>query len=150
MQIYADKFAVKGDSGIPEGGIDLVEGTPLDYRIPCTLRSVMGLDFDGFFSKDPKRYDDCYIINNEGFRKTASLYSPESGRKMNVYTDMPALVVFTPPPNERQKDSGRYPAICLETQYVPNAVNCPEYKTCVFRRGEYLCSQTIYEFLNEG
>lgn len=69
---------------------------------------------------------------------------------MNVYTDMPALVVFTPPPNERQRDPGRYPAICLETQYVPNAVNCPEYKTCVFQREEHLCSQTIYEFLIES
>lgn len=64
---------------------------------------------------------------------------------------MPSLILFTPIPRESNK--GKYGktytgncAVCLETQFVPNAKNCPQFKFPVFRKGEKLISTTVYAF----
>jgi len=114
-----------------------VKGTPYDFT--ASRRLGDGAPFDDFFLLRPDR---------DG--PAAELYSPASGRVMRVYTDMPALVLYTPNKEGRPgKDGAWYTgfcAVCLETQYVPNAVNCPGFDAPLFYRGEKLRSRTVYEF----
>ena len=144
LQIDAAQVSVNGASGVPEGENAGVEGTPVDFRIKREIREAIKADTNGFFGSEPNYYDHCLLLQREDFGKIAELVSPQSGRLMRVYTDLPSIMLYTPPP----KEDGRYKAVCIETQFVPNSVNCPNiYRSPVYRKGEKLVSQTIYEFL---
>ena len=148
LKINSDSIAAKGNIGIPTGENINVEGLPVDFTSQRTIREAMESDTSGFFARKPAGYDDCFILSKKGFGEAAVLAASDSGRMMRVSTDMPALIVFTPPPKEAEKGMATvYRSICLETQFVPNAVNCPAYKSPVYRKGERFLSKTVYEFL---
>lgn len=148
LKIDSNTIAAKGRIGMPTGEKRNVAGLPVDFSVRRTLREAMESDSKGFFTRMPAGYDDCFILAKEGFGEAAELIAPDTGRMMRVYTDMPALIVFTPPPRETDGGlPGVYGSICLETQFVPNAVNCPSYRSPVYRKGEKLLSRTVYEFL---
>ncbi|MHB8127793.1 MAG: aldose epimerase family protein [Mobilitalea sp.] len=151
LKIYANYFAPKGEIGMPMGDRSQVIGTPLDFIKTRRIGEAMKDDLIGFFSSKPCIYDDSYILDKSGFGLAAELYSGETGRIMHVYTDMPALIAFTPYAKDMDHGKGGvfytgYCAICLETQYIPNAVNCPQYTSPIFRVNELLHSKTVYVF----
>ena len=151
LRVYARNFAPKGDIGMPVGEICNVKNTPMDFRPPRTLRDGMQSDEIGFFGGKQVLYDDCFIFDKSGFGLGAELVSPANGRTMRVYTDMPAMVLFTPTfplpglgkPN---KASSGYSSLCLETGFVPNAINCPKYDSPLCRKGQKFTSNTVFEF----
>ena len=74
---------------------------------------------------------------------------------MKVLTDMQSVIFFTPDkcPMRKGKRGITYPfygGICLETQYVPNAVNLPEFDSPIFHAGEAMESTTVYAFSVDG
>jgi aldose 1-epimerase len=151
LRICTAEYAPKGKSGVPEGGILPVSGTPLDFTEARTLRQAIDSDGNGYFSHKPEMYDACLILSKSGFGLAAELSSQKSGRVMRVYTDMPALVLFTPTfpmPGKIKPGKARagYSSLCLETQFVPNAVNCPQYLSPICRKGHTFASRTVYEF----
>lgn len=85
-----------------------------------------------------------------GLARAAELVSPSNGRTLNVYTDAEGLILCTPnmphPMTFKGMEFDGFMAICLETQFVPNAVNCPEYRSPIFRKGETMRSRTVYQF----
>ena len=153
--IHADCLAQKGELAVPDGRTLRVDGTPFDFRQPRTIREGIDSDQDDWLPQDKRGYDDFYVLPGKGMRLAAQLYCPDTGRRLNTYTDQQSLVFFTPTncstrPGKRGVTYPDYAGICLETQYVPNAVNCPEFDSPVFRPGEKMESWTIYEFLAEG
>ncbi len=151
LRIDADSTAWVDQYKIPDGRAVDVSGRSSDFRALRNIREAMESDTTGFFKSDPHQYDDFFLLNGEGFRQTAELVSRSAGRRMNVYTDMPCIILYTPyPRTPRDGKDGRtyegYCAVCLETQFVPNAVNCPQFASPVFKTGERLSSTTVYEF----
>ena len=71
----------------------------------------------------------------------ASLYDPKSGRKMEVYTDLPGMQLYCGNyihPNVVGKGGFLYQpryGVCFETQYYPNAINIPSFFSPSPRRG---------------
>lgn len=149
LTLYADTYAPKDALGMPNGRLLPVKDTPLDFVSGRSfgegLRSPKCGDFASW-----KNYDDVYFLPGEGYRKIAQLWCPENGRLMEVFTDQSALILFTPNARGTVMNKGYqidgFPAFCLETQYVPNAVNCPEYPSPVFRKGETMSGRTTYKF----
>lgn len=151
LMLRAEKYAAKGPLGMPDGQTISVAETPLDFRQTKSIKSGLASDLSGFFSQSPPNYDDSVLLEGEGFRLAAELTSPAAGRGMQVYTDMPALVLYTPYCSEPQQGKGAAPyegycAVCLETQFVPNAVNCLAFQSPIFRKGEPLVSKTLFQF----
>ena len=145
LQINADEIACKGEYGVPNGETSKVQGSYLDFfsmkRIGDALQTGMNAGV----------YDDYFLLHQDRSAPAAKLYSPETGRMMRVFTDMPAVIVFTPVVQTPKAGKGGmeyigYCAICLETQYVPNAVNCDRFQTPYFRKGEKLVTETAYAF----
>ena len=100
---------------IPSGRILESVNTAFDYTVPSKINKPT---FGGF--------DDTFVMG-EGQLK-ASLYSSQSGVKMNVYHNQPAMVIYTPKqfPNLKFKNNlveGAFPAICFEPQNFPDAPN---------------------------
>ena len=163
IQLYTDLYAPKSELGMPDGRILSVKGTPLDFTQPRTIAEGFQSDQKGeerFFKGALPGYDDFYVVRTtpgtsvphwRGLPKVAQATAPSGGRKMSVYTDAESVIFFTPTDdhqiagNEKIRLDG-YTAFCIETQFVPNAVNCPEYKSPVFRDGQTLHTRTIYAF----
>lgn len=150
LKIYASQFAPKGEIGMPVGETRSVRGLPVDFCNRRTIREAILSDCSSFFQSKPERYDDCFLLSKKGFGEAAELLSPETGRMMRVYTDMPALIFHIPQPSPELSEDPRcgYRAVCLETQFVPNAINCPQYASPLFRKGKMFRSRTVYEFIS--
>lgn len=149
LQLNADFMAVKGESKMPEGGVIFVKDSPFDFRERRRISDCLNQMNIGAMRTS---VDETFLLRSDNWKPVASVQSEDSGRIMNVYTDMPAMVLFVP--YEAQPKIGKdevsysgYFAICLETQFVPNAVNCPEFQSPIYREGERLVSETVYEFL---
>ena len=135
--IGAERRVTRGEMGLPNGGVQAVAGTPADFTRERSIREAMESDSVGYFRKDKVMFDEFYVYDDRLPRYAASLYCPENGRQMRVYTDMPCLVLFCaggkkPEPGKNGSINEGYCAVCLETGFVPNAVNCPEYVSPVF------------------
>lgn len=144
--LYSANRALLGPSRTPEGGLDPVAGTAYEFRGKA-VGEMMKLLPEGV-----KGFDDFFVLDRQREDKlVAVLYSPKTGRVMNTYTDMQSAIIYTPVnctsrPDKSGKVTCDYSAICIETQFVPNAVNCPEFDQPVFRAGEKLDTTTVYEF----
>lgn len=149
LKLYTDTYVPKGSLGMPDGGLCSVRNTPLDFLEGRTFGDGLLSPKTGAFA-DWRHYDDVFFLPGNGYRKVAQAWCPENGRLMETYTDQSALILFTPGAKGIAQSKGYqiagYPAFCLETQYVPNAVNCPEYPSPVFREGQTMRSRTTYKF----
>jgi len=80
----------------------------------------------------------------------ATLYSPKTGRVMDVITDQPGVQCYTG--NNLNVDGkggvhyGKYAGICLETQHYPDAIHHPEFASVVLRPQDTYDTFTIYRF----
>lgn len=149
LKLYTDLYAPFGELGMPDGRLASVVGTPLDFTEEHTIGEGLASPREGSFA-NWRNYDDPYFFPGEGYRKIAEVWCPESGRVMETYTDQSSVIFFTPGSKGPTENKGHvmdgYFTFCLETQYVPNAVNCPEYPSPVFHAGETMRSRTTYKF----
>lgn len=132
-------------ANIPTGELRKVDGTPMDFRLPKPLGRDIGADYE------PLRLQAGYDHNFEVFcNPCATLHDPHSGRTMFVITDRPGIQLYTANFTDTLgKDGVYYPkrsAVCLETQFYPDAVNHPEWPQPFVKAGEKFHSETIYRF----
>ena len=154
LWVDADTYLPTDEGLIPTGEIRSVEGTPFDFRTPKTMGKDM--DADCIDLKYAGGYDHCLNFvggASEKPVKRATLYDPESGRVMDVYTDQPSMQVYG---GNFLEDDG-YPfkggcvkqkqaLMCLETQGMPDSVNHPNFTNCVLKPGEVYDTTTEYRF----
>ena len=152
LKIFTDNYAPKSAIGMPDGRRAPVAGTPMDFSKGMTFAEGFASDKIGFFPEGRLGYDDFFVLPDDGFRQVAEAVNPNSGRRMRVFSDAEGLTLFTPSgafgptPNKYGKILEGFTSFCLETQYVPNAVNCEGYQSPVFRDGETMHSTTVYAF----
>ena len=152
LKIESGSIADINEDGVPNGQTCSVSRSVYDFTTPKTIREALASDREEYLKKRSRGvFDTIYLIDGTGYRKAATLFSEESGREMTVYTDSDALILFTP--DQCGKKAGKrgvqlpnFAAVCLETQFVPNAVNCPEFRSPIFKAGEALRTRTQYAF----
>ena len=157
--VNADHFSAVSGILIPEGEPCPVEGTVFDFRTPKYLGR--DIDADDVQLAYGGGYDHNYILGSDPhesgpreMKEAASVWSEESGIKMDVITDMPDMQLYTANnlSDEPGKDGmvyGKRSAVCLETQFRPDAVNCVDPSVregCILKAGEEFRSVTIYRF----
>jgi len=130
-----------------------VAATPMDFTIP----KAIGTDIDNTEYEQimfGNGYDHNWVLDTKGDKSVvaATLYSPVSGIKMDVYTDEPGIQVYSGNfLNGTVKGKNgityqRRAAVCLETQHYPDSPNRPEWPTVVLRPGETYNSHCTYKF----
>ena len=130
MQIDCDYITPTSPTMIPEGGFRAVKGTPFDFNTPKEIGKEIGAD--DIDLKQGNGYDHCHVLKNKcgEYVKYAEVVSPETGIKMECFTDMPAVQFYAGNGLNQDGKTGHYGArggFCLETQAIPNNVNVPEY-----------------------
>ncbi len=134
---------------MPTGEVLSVKDTPFDFTEPKKI----GRDIDSDHAQIMMfgGYDHNFAIEGRGYRLAASAVSEESGVCMEVYTDKPALQLYTSNglKEGEYKDGARYGkhcAFCLETQYFPNAMAHSHYPSPILKKGEEYRFTTEYRF----
>ena len=152
LQIYAKHFTPIGEDGIPTGEIRPVAGTPLDFTEMTPIGKRIEDPYEQMLLGGT--YCHNYVLDGygRGCAKAAELYEPSSGRVMEVFTTMPGLQLFTANGLNgvgTYKDGATYVyhgAVCLESQYFPDACHHPQFPSPVLRAGERYNHRTIYRF----
>ncbi|WP_400243588.1 aldose epimerase family protein [Niallia sp. JL1B1071] len=145
-----------------------------DYYLPITKDSIpigtitpsFGTIYnlkDGKILEEILRDKNCSIKEQNGLnhpfllekdsREQIELMEPKSGRFLKIYTDCPAVVIYTGN-HFSEKDSLIYKSgiqkhggIALECQHLPDAINNqPHFGNIVLKQGDRFFSQTIYTF----
>lgn len=152
LQLFAKNYTENSQECLPTGVISPVEGTPMDFLTPKRV----GRDIDASFVQlgYGQGYDHNWILDkkDKALCKAAVLQEETSGRKMEVYTTMPGIQLYTANAlNGSFSGKSGVPytkrcALCLETQFFPNAVKYSHFPSPVLKAGEPYYAQTIYRF----
>ena len=149
VQISAERFTPNDEYSLPTGEIRDVEGSPMDFRKAKPLGRDIALHDEQL--RVGNGYDHNFVLDGEGYREVASLFSEESGIHMSVLTDLPGVQLYTANgmSGEPGKDGAVYwprCGVCFETQFWPDAVNKAAFPGGVLHAGELYTSRTTYKF----
>lgn len=146
LMINAERITELGEGTLPTGRLLDVQGTAFDFR---TLKPI-GQDID---RDEPQLllgggYDHNFVLCGA---HAARAECAESGIRLDVYTDMPGLQLYSANflGSRRGKNGAQYAprhAFCLETQLFPNSMRCWGFPSPVLRAGVPLHSETVYAF----
>ena len=154
FEMNCDTFTVVDARCIPTGEQRDVTGTPFDFREPARVGDRLAMTPNDEQLGFGGGIDHNFNINDfeAGLRFAVEVTDPESGRVMDVFTDMPA-VQFYAANNLHGKNPGRsgrlygpHEGFCLETQFAPDSINHPEFIDSVLRAGEKYDFTTIFAF----
>jgi aldose 1-epimerase len=146
LMINADEFLENSSATLPTGKRLQVEGTPFDFR----AAKPVGQDIasDSIQLKNCGGYDHNFCLLEE---PAAVLCGDKSGITMSVRTTLPGLQLYTANvlTERRGKNGAVYSprcALCLETQYYPNAMACIGFEKPILKKGELWNHRTTLTF----
>ncbi len=142
----------KDESMIPTGEIVNIQGTELDFSSPHPIGERIQADHPQL--KFGSGYDINYVLNktSDELSFAASVFEPENGRYMEVFTTEPGIQLYTGNHLSGKEigNSGEpyttRSGFCLETQHFPDSPNQPQFPSTILNPGEVYKSTTIYTF----
>ncbi len=154
LTLYADSITETDEGLIPTGKLLAVEGTAFDFRTPKIIADGLKAGENDTAMRYGKGYDHNFVLGDPFvMKKCAVLKDAGSGRVMEVYTDQPAVQLYTANqqgiPGRNGTYYGKQCALCLETQHYPDSPNHENFPSTVLRPGEVFGSTTIYAFKTE-
>jgi len=136
LVVHAQKVVETREDCIPTGNILEVADTFFDYRTA---------------KKCPKSIDNTFVVENNNEVK-ATLFSPLTNLKMDVYTDQPGVHIYVGGncgPDLKGKENTTYHAlsgICFETQNFPDAPNHANFPNAILKKNDIYTQKTTYKF----
>lgn len=147
LQVHSDVYACIDADGLPTGGFRKTQGTPFDFQRPKRVGDALvcqdeqltlggGIDHPFLFDRD---------------KDQVVLFHPATGRRLTISSTLPGVQVYTGNQLDGRigKDGVAYPkhfGICLETQYLPDAIHLEKEPTTLLRKGEVYDETTSYAF----
>lgn len=150
LWLDAETYAENDENTLPTGVLSPVAGTPFDFSRGKLLRR--DLEAEDRQLKLCRGYDHSFLLRRSGsLREFARLSSPITGIVMQAATDLPAVQLYTGNfVEEKNGKGGRHykphSAVCLETQFLPNAMNIPGAETPVLKAGTEFDHSTAFVF----
>ena len=138
ISVDADFFTEFDGTLVPTGRLVPVEGTPLDLRHEARLGDAVE---SGYAPVRAAGGVDHNFVLLGGLcaspRRVARLVGDVSGISMDVATELPGVQVYTSNFIDGEPGKGgavypRHAAVCLETQFFPDAVHHREFDQPVF------------------
>lgn len=146
LRINADRYLLLGPGTLPTGRAALVYDTPFDFTRFKPVGRDIGADDEQL--RLGGGYDHNFCLSGPF---AAELQSGVTGIRMQVFTDMPGVQLYTANylgtmPGKGGREMHDRGAVCLETQLWPNAMNCWGFPSPVVRAGQAVHSSTVYSF----
>ncbi len=153
LSINSEAFVPTTDAGIPKGQWKKVKNTNFDFTDPKVISQDFMLDKD---QEKAKGYDHSFVLN-KGCSKgecAASLTSPDSLVTLHLLTTKPAVQLYTGnwlagTPNRIDGKYQDYSGIALETQFLPDTINHPEWPqpSAILSPSDTYHYETCYQFI---
>lgn len=127
LTIYADHYTPVDSELVPLGYMVDVTGSVFDFRKGKRVdkdKTELGI------------YDHNFILNSE---HAATMVGDVSGLKMEVYTDMPAMQIYSGVGVEKTKNTEKLAdrgGVALEPQFAPNAINMEGFEKPILKANE--------------
>ncbi len=153
LRLNAAEYLPTDETLIPLGESEPVAGTPMDFVLPKPLGRDINSDFPAL--KYGKGYDNCWVIDGAEpgqIQTAAELYSPRSGRVLEVLTTQPGVQIYTGnwlsgcPEGKCGRSYNDYEGVAIECQHFPDSPNKGEYPSTVLRPGEVFEEAIIFAF----
>lgn len=149
LMINADKYTPTDENSIPTGELKPVDGTAFDFR----EFKPIGKDIhsDDIQLTQCRGYDHNFCLN-DGDGPAAAAYDPESGRMLEMFTDLPGVQLYCGNFLDGSKTGKngtpieQHAGFCLETQFYPNTPNVPSFPQCTIDAGKAFESCTVFRF----
>lgn len=155
LQLNAHAFTPVREGSIPTGEIRDVAGTAFDFTVSKPIGRDINADDEQL--KLTGGYDHNFVI--DGWKDdgelihAATAFSRQSGRQMDVYTNLPGVQFYAgnfaecdPGQGKEHSTYGHRGAFCLETQYFPDSIHHENFPDYVFGEGKVYDSITTYRF----
>ena len=150
LRIDGDRFTPADDTLVPDGSLQPVEHTALDFRIAKPI----GRDIAAVIDGPALGYDHNYVLNDavrDGRAPAAELHDPASGRTLAIATDQPGLQLYSGNylSGQRGKGGSSYAqrsACCLEAQKFPAAPSHAHFPSIVLAPGQTYRQVTGHHF----
>lgn len=154
LTIHASRFTPIDPGLIPTGQILGVRGAPFDFTSPKTIGRAIE-------EEDPQLrfglgYDHNFVIDRENrlgsMALAASVYEPNSGRRMEVWTEEPGIQFYSGNfldgsiLGKSGKPYACRSGFCLETQHFPDSPNRPNFPSVILNPGELYRTKTRFGF----
>jgi len=127
---------------IPTGKILPVQDTVFDFSHMKPVEAGMDMMNEQIIRN--KGFNHCYPIfqtpDGDHVRHAATLSEHVSGRKLEVFTTLPSVLVYSAGflvsllPGKSGKNYQPFDGICLEAQYYPDSPNQPHFPSCILRK----------------
>lgn len=150
LQLHADRFAETNAESLTTGRLLPVEATVFDFRMPKEIGRDLNTEAEQL--KLVSGYDHTFALaEGAGLKEAASLFCPETGIRMRTFTTLPGVQLYianhlSPRRGKKGAQYDRRHAVCLETQFFPNALKHPNFPSPILRKGEIHRSETVYRF----
>ena len=152
LQVFADRYTPQDADNLVTGEIASVDGTPVDFRKPVRLGTVLNSPFDQIAMRGG--LDICMIINGKPgtMRRAARLADPGTGIVMDVSTTQPGLQLYSDNIGTRTqvgkggKTYRTFYSMSLETEGYLDAINHPNFPSRLVAPGQPLHEVTEFKF----
>ena len=151
IRIHASRFTPTNEYNVPDGRLLPVKGV-FDLRAYRPLR-------EGVLSQDEQivkvnGYDHNFVLDagdGGSLERAADLKGSVSGRRMEVWTTMPGVQLYTGNHFSGFEGKGgmrynKYAGVALETQFFPDSPHHPAWPQPTVKAGEVQRSRTEYRF----
>ncbi|MDY7396949.1 aldose epimerase family protein [Aureibaculum sp. 2210JD6-5] len=140
LELKSDKFIELDEQLLVTGKLLNTKDTPYDFKSKSKIGKS---DFNGM--------DDIFVLDTNDDTYKVSLSSTKTGIEMKVFTNQPALVIYTPVqlPDMKFKNNAKYSkysSICFEAEAYPDAVNQPNFPSALLNPDETYRNETVFEF----
>lgn len=152
LSIDAAQYVPTDAKGIPQGGLALVQDSGFDFNKSKAITTHFMKDKQ---QQAAKGYDHCFVFDSHRNKEkpVASLLSPDNLIRLNLFTDKPAMQLYTGnwlagTANSSGGQYQDYSGIALETQFIPDSPNqFSEFQpSCILRPEQLYQYSTRYQF----
>lgn len=152
LMINADQFTPVDQTLIPTGKLEDVKNTPMDFRTPVLIGERVNNDFEQL--QLGHGYDHNWVLKRKTAKDkelAATVYEPESGRFLEVWTTEPGIQFYGgnffdgTKTGKNQKPYHFRASLALETQHFPDSPNHPNFPTTVLSPGEEYYHVCVYK-----
>ena len=153
LLINADTIACVDENGLAYGDFMKVSASPFDFRTPHTIGQRIQEDHPQL--QNAGGYDHSFLLLQEGKERKApqaQLVCRKTGRRLSLYTSLPALQVYTANYLEggAEGKQGRpyknREGIALEAQYVSNSIQIEKEPRVILKAGEVREEEIMWVF----
>jgi len=148
LRLAADRItAVDSPANlIPTGEILPVAATPFDFTSPHAIGEQIARVEGG--------YDHNFVLKSGGgtLGLAARVEEPGSGRVLEIWTDQPAIQLYTgnfldgTVTGKGGKAYRKHFGFCLETQHYPDSPNHPSFPSTILEPGRTYRTATVHKF----